>query len=98
MYFIATSGGFESVSVVADDPYINAEEVGFTFTMVGEESYETGAILKLSFPSELWVTLSAYLKNVSSNMSTLTRVKVDFNQDVTITDGFPDGYTAGDTI
>lgn len=78
--------------MAATDPYINAKDVGFTFTMVPENAFNSSAILKITFPQELYVLDGAYLKDVSPTMSTGT-VKVNYNQAVTISAAFPNGYT-----
>lgn len=39
VYFTATSGGFSSLSLAVDSPYINTQDVGYIFTLVGEDSF-----------------------------------------------------------
>lgn len=50
VYFKATTGGFASITVSATNAYINAQDVGFTFTMVPENAFNSTAILKITFP------------------------------------------------
>jgi len=83
VYFKPTTGGFASITLTATDPYINSQDVGFTFTMTPENAFNPTAILKIKFPEQLYVHDGAYLKDVSSIMSTGV-VKVDFNQAVSI--------------
>jgi len=51
--------------------------------MTPENAFNPTAILKIKFPEQLFVNDGAYLKDVSSIMSTGV-VRVDFNQAVSI--------------
>ena len=97
VYFYATTGGFASLTVTATNPVINAQNVGFTFTMVPENSFNSTACVQLLFPTELPVIQGAYIDNVSANMVSGNTV-VNYGQQVIITNSFPNGYNKGDTI
>jgi hypothetical protein len=68
--FQAIVNGFVSVAVTADSKYINEENVGFTFTLEPEDSFNSQGIIKLTFPVELSVRLGSYYQPLSSNMKT----------------------------
>lgn len=51
--------------------------------MVPENAFNSTAILKITFPQELYVLDGAYLFEVSPTMST-GQVRVDYNQAVSI--------------
>jgi hypothetical protein len=66
--FQATVNQFRSVAMAASAPYINEENVGFTFTLTPEDSFNSTGTLKLVFPQDLYVRKGAYCKPISSNM------------------------------
>lgn len=97
--FEATTGGFISVALAADNSYINAAGVAYTFTLEPENSFNSQGVLKLTFPDELWLDPNSYIQGTSANIALANaKVSTTFNHVLTIRNAFTRGYVQGDLV
>ena len=89
---------FASVALQTSDTQINLRDVKFEFTLVGKDSFSNAAILKLTFPNELWVAPGAYVDSISGNLVKGADTTISYNHIVEVSYAFSEGYTAGDLI
>ena len=97
IYFTATAGGFSQLSVKANTSLINERQVDYTFTMRPQDVFTSDAVLKITLPTQLYVSAESYVIDGTEGVvqkGLQTQVDVLFNRIIYIYGAFPNGLPA----